>query len=91
MTTEDTREKMRQQDHDLIVRLDVKVTDIASDIKELKDGINKRIGDVETEIKSNREKILGLETKWKIAIALFAPIYLGIIGYLVTRFVQLFN
>lgn len=98
MTTEVTREKMRQADHDLLIKLDVKVTDIGVDIKELKDGLNARVAAIEAavkELKDNQikliERVKGLEDRGNIFLWLISPIYVGIIGYAVSRFVALFN
>jgi hypothetical protein len=105
MTTETSREKRREQDHDLLIRLDVKVTDIASDIKDLKDGLSARMSEAESRISvledrtkvinpeilpKDLEKIKILENNARIFFWLVAPIYLGIIGYAVSRFVALF-
>jgi len=41
------RRQQNKDDHDLIIRLDTKMDDIRSDIKELKDGTHQRLTDVE--------------------------------------------
>lgn len=91
MTTEETREKLRQADHDLLIKVDVKVTDIASDIKEMKENTTFRMSNVEEIIKGLDVRTKVIEGKAGILFWLFAPIYLGIIGYLVSQFVGLFN
>ena|SRR3990167_5672809 len=63
MSNDTQREKMRQQDHDLIVRLDVKLDNLASDIKDLKDGMSSRVADLESRTKKLEDKLIGYEGK----------------------------
>ena len=90
MASETSREKMRQQDHDLLIRLDEKVTDISNAIKDLKDGLNLRVTNLEARMNNAEDRIAKIESGSKIVLWLIAPIYLGVIGYLVGRFVALF-
>ena len=75
MSTEPQREKMRQADHDLLIRLDVKVTDIGTDIKELKDGLNTRVASLEKRVdilEDFRSKALGIGAVVVVFIGGFA-------------------
>src|SRR3990167_6603461 len=53
----DSIEKIRRSDHDTLIRLETKVDQIVHDIKELKDGVNVKISNLEIRVRS-LEKIV---------------------------------
>lgn len=75
MTSEAQREKMRQTDHDLLIKLDVKMTDIGTDIKDLKDGLSTRVGNLEKRVdilEDFRSKAMGIGAVLTVFIGGFA-------------------
>ena len=71
--------KIRLADHDLLTKLDVKFGDMASDIKELKDGTSHRIALVETRV----TLIEKFKDKWWSVLGL-ASLIGGVIGYIIS-------
>lgn len=75
MPTDNGREKMRLADHDLLIKLDVKVSDIGTDVKELKDGINTRVTNLEKRVdtlESFQNRVMGVGAVIMIFIGGFA-------------------
>ena len=48
-------DKMRQQDHDLLIRLETMLTRMSQDIKDLSDGTSKKIADHEDDERCHAE------------------------------------
>jgi hypothetical protein len=75
------------------------------DIKELKDGTQKTLIDHDLAIKKNHEehillreeqdrlsnKIKAQEARWRAVISLLAPIYIGIVGFILAKVFDLFK
>lgn len=97
---------MNMKDHDMLVTLNTKMDGVVVDIKDLKDGLSTRLSAVETRVKiiedktvvvdpvnlpKDLDKIKILESQAKWVGVLLAPIYLGIVGFLVAKFTGLFK
>lgn len=74
------------KDHDLLVRLDTRFTDMALDIKDLKDGTAQRLAAAELKIEENRQEIGKAQRRidnWETTVKVLRW-SVGIIGTAVT-------
>jgi len=71
----------QQNDHDLIIRLDTKLDDLKTDIKELKDGTAMKIEDHEARLKIIENKITQV-----FAYGTVGLIVLGIVQFIIGKY-----
>jgi len=57
-------------DHDLLIRLDVKLQRVSDDIQGLKEGISLRLSSVEKQVADNTQWIHDFKLTWKVLIAI---------------------
>jgi len=102
--------KIRQEDHDRIIRIETKMDNVGDNIKDLSTRVDGRIVLLEarTKVLEDKasgidipkqidafqkliEKVDGLNLKWQITVALFTPIYIGIVAYILNQVFKLFR
>ena len=70
---------MQQLDHDLLVRLDQKVTDLKTDVKEIKDGTAAAIADHEIRLK----KLENQHSRYSLTLSIYTGIGSTMIGLII--------
>lgn len=77
-------------DHDLLIRLDVKLQRVSDDIQDLKQGISTRLNSVEKQVADNTQWIHDFKLTWKTILALASAIG-AMVGGAMTILVQIMH
>jgi hypothetical protein len=80
-------------DHDLLIRLDVKLQRVSDDIQDLKEGISLRLSSVEKQVTDNSQWIHDFKLTWKVLIGI-ASVCGGVVGFVISvifQFLKLTN
>jgi hypothetical protein len=74
-------------DHDLLIRLDVKLQRVSDNIQDLKEGISLRLSSVEKQVADNTQWIHDFKLTWKVLIGI-ASTCGAAVGFVISMIVQ---